>query len=167
MAVEPADDLLARATALLTLEAEYLDRRRWQDWLSLYTEDAVFWAPAWAGDETWTSDPQRQVSLIWADRLNLAARIFRVEGGDSFASVPLPLTVHLVTGIALTSVAAETVEVRANWLVHSFLRISGAIVRAGRYEYGLRRAGAELKIVRKKVFIHDDAITGAIDFYNI
>jgi len=167
MTAVSAEDLCAKATALLTIEAEHLDRRRWHDWLSLYTEDAIFWAPAWAGDETWTSDPHRQVSLIWADRRNLAARIFRVEGGDSFASVPLPLTIHFVTGIAVTSVAAEEVEVRANWLVHSFLRISGTILRAGRYEYALRRAGAELRIARKKIFIHDDPITGAIDFYNI
>jgi 3-phenylpropionate/cinnamic acid dioxygenase small subunit len=160
-------DLLGSATALLTLEAALLDRRRWHDWLALYAEDGIFWAPAWAGDETWTSDPQRQVSLIWADRRNLAARIFRVEGGDSFASVPLPLTVHLVTGIAVTSAVEETVEVQANWLVHSFLRISGTILRAGRYEYRLRRVGTELKIVQKKIFIHDDPITGAIDFYNI
>ena len=162
-----AENLLARVTALLTAEAALLDRRRWHDWLSLYTEDGIFWAPAWAGDEAWTSDPQRQVSLIWADRGNLAARIFRVEGGDSFASMPLPLTVHLVTGIAVTSVAEETIEVQANWLVHSFLRISGTILRAGRYEYRLRRAGADLKIAQKKIFIHDDPITGAIDFYNI
>ncbi len=166
--VETSDSgLLSRATALLTLEAELLDDRRWHDWLELYAEDAIFWAPAWAGDETWTTDPKRQVSLIWADRRNLAARIFRVEGGDSYASMPLPLTVHLVTGISVSSSAEDIAEVRANWLVHSFLRTSGAILRAGRYEYRLRQIGTDFKIVQKKIFIHDDSITGAIDFYNI
>ncbi|HKX09876.1 MAG TPA: aromatic-ring-hydroxylating dioxygenase subunit beta [Stellaceae bacterium] len=166
--MRPADDgLVSRIASLLHLEATLLDDRRWHDWLELYTEDCIFWAPAWASDETWTTDPQRQVSLIWADRRNLAARIFRVEGGDSYASMPLPLTVHLVTGIAVTSSAEDVVEVRANWLVHSFLRTSGAILRAGRYEYRLRQIGAELSILRKKILIHDDAITGAIDFYNI
>lgn len=81
--------------------------------------------------------------------------------------MPPPLTVHLVTGIAMTSSVRDIVEVQANWLVHSFLRISGAILRAGRYEYRLRQVGADLRILRKKVLIHDDAITGAIDFYNI
>ena len=167
-AIRPADDGLAsRVVSLVNLEARLLDDRRWHDWLALYTEDCIFWAPAWVGDETWTTDPQRQVSLIWADRRNLAARIFRVEGGDSYASMPLPLTVHLVTGIAVTSSAGDVMEVRANWLVHSFLRTSGAIVRAGRYEYRLRQIGAELSILRKKILIHDDGITGAIDFYNI
>src|SRR5579859_7750335 len=84
------NDLLTRATSLLNLEAALLDDRRWQDWLELYTEDSIFWAPAWASDETWTTDPKRQVSLIWADRRNLAARVFRVESGDSYASMPLP-----------------------------------------------------------------------------
>jgi 3-phenylpropionate/cinnamic acid dioxygenase small subunit len=161
------NDLLARATSLLNLEAALLDDRRWHDWLELYTEDSIFWAPAWASDETWTTDPKRQVSLIWADRRNLAARVFRVESGDSYASMPLPLTVHLVTGIAVASSSGDAVEVRANWLVRSFLRTSGAIVRAGRYEYKLRKIAADLKILQKKILIHDDPITGAIDFYNI
>ena len=167
MAEAPANDLFARAASLLNLEAALLDGRRWQDWLDLYTEDCLFWVPAWVSDETWTTDPRRQVSLIWADRRNLAARIFRVEGGDSYASMPLPLTVHLVTGIDVTSSAGDIAEVRANWLVHSFLRTSGAILRAGKYEYGLRQIGADLKIAKKKIFVHDDPITGAIDFYNI
>ena len=166
--IPPVDvGLVSRVTTLLNLEATLLDDRRWHDWLALYTEDCIFWAPAWAGDETWTSDPQRQVSLIWADRRNLAARIFRVEGGDSYASMPLPLTVHLVTGVTVVSSAEDVMEVRANWLVHSFLRTSGAILRAGRYEYRLRRIDADLRILRKKILIHDDAITGAVDFYNI
>jgi len=167
MVEESGIDLLGRAAALLALEATLLDRRRWHDWLALYTDDSVFWAPAWAGDQTWTTDPQRQVSLIWADRRSLAARIFRVEGGDSYASMPLPLTVHLVSGVTMISALEETIEVHANWLVHSFLRTSGTILRAGRYEYALRREGAGLKIARKKIFIHDDPITGAVDFYNI
>lgn len=166
--IDTADNgLLARATALINLEARLLDERRWHDWLDLYTEDGLFWAPAWASDETWTSDPKRQVSLIWADRRNLAARIFRVEGGDSYASMPLPLTVHLVTGTTVMSSSGDAIEARANWLVHSFLRTSGAVLRAGRYEYRLRRIGADLKILQKKIFIHDDAVIGAIDFYNI
>jgi 3-phenylpropionate/cinnamic acid dioxygenase small subunit len=166
--IEIADPgLLARATSLLNLEVTLLDGRRWHDWLELYTEDGIFWAPAWVTDETWTTDPKRQVSLIWADRQNLAARIFRVEGGDSYASMPLPLTVHHVTAVTVTASAGDTHEVRANWLVHSFLRTSGAILRAGRYEYRLQQIGPDLKILQKKIFIHDDAIVGAIDFYNI
>jgi len=167
VARETTSDLAESVASLLNLEATLLDRRRWHDWLALYTEDCVFWAPAWAGDETWTTDPMRQVSLIWADRRSLAARIFRVEGGDSYASMPLPLTIHLVSGVAVTSAVDDTVEAQANWLVHSFLRISGTILRAGRYEFRIKRVGADLKIAQKKIFVHDDPITGAIDFYNI
>lgn len=167
MAETSASDLLGAATALLSLEAALLDQRRWHDWLALYTDDGIFWAPAWVGDEAWTTDPMRQVSLIWADRRNLEARVFRVEGGDSYASMPLPLTVHLVTGVTVAPSAESVVDARANWLVHSFLRTSGTILRAGRYEYRLRQIGRDLKIAQKKIYIHDDPITGAIDFYNI
>jgi len=39
--------------------------------------------------------------------------------------------------------------------------------RSAWYEYRLRQTGSDLKIVQKKIHIHDDRITGAIDFYNI
>jgi hypothetical protein len=51
--------------------------------------------------------------------------------------------------------------------VHAFWRTSGPVLRAGRYEYELARAADGLKIKRKKVFVHDDRVIGAIDLYNI
>jgi len=38
------------AAALLYREALSLDRGEWDDWLALFTEDAVFWMPAWRDD---------------------------------------------------------------------------------------------------------------------
>ena len=79
-----------RAAEFLYREAWYLDTRRWDDWLALYTGDAVYWAPAMVGDEDWTDDPDNDVSLMYMDRAGLEARIFRIEGGDSYATDPLP-----------------------------------------------------------------------------
>ena len=71
-----AEDLLYR-------EAWCLDNKCWEDWLALYTEDAVYWAPAMDGDEGWTDDPDKDVSLMYMDKAGLEARIFRIEGHDS------------------------------------------------------------------------------------
>ena len=43
--------LLAEVTNLINNEAKFLDRRDWEKWLELYTEDAVFWAPSWSDEE--------------------------------------------------------------------------------------------------------------------
>ena len=50
----PERDLLAEGVDLLSREALYIDMRRWEEWIDLYHEDAIFWAPAWRNDEELT-----------------------------------------------------------------------------------------------------------------
>lgn len=158
-----------QAAELLYREAWLLDAKRWDDWLSLYADDAIYWAPAMVGDEGWTDDPDRDVSLMYMDRTGLEARIFRIEGGDSYATDPMPHTAHLVTNVLVHGEKEGLVIVTASWLVHSYLRVRGATTRGGLYEYALRPSGDGdgLRIVRKKIFIHDDRIVGPLDIYNV
>ena len=160
ISIEQAADLLYR-------EALYLDARRWDDWLALYTEDAVYWAPAMDGDEGWTDDPDNDVSLMYMDRAGLEARIFRIEGGDSYATDPLPHTSHMVTNVLLNGERDGLTRVTASWSVRSYQRVRGAVTRGGLYEYELRETPDGLGIAHKKIFIHDDRIVGPIDIYNV
>lgn len=48
-------------------EARYLDDREFEKWLECYADDVVFWMPSWGDDERLSSDPQRQISLIYYD----------------------------------------------------------------------------------------------------
>lgn len=159
--------LTAEVADLLNREAYLLDRREWDDWLALYGEDAVYWAPAFASDDEMVSDPDNDVSLMYMDRNGLAARIFRIESGDSYASDPLPWTAHLVTNMLVTDVRGDEIDASASWLVHSFSRAYGSIQRGGLYDYTLRREATGLVIARKKIMVFDDRITGPLDFYNI
>ena len=159
--------LTAEAADLLFREARHLDRREWESWLALYSEDAVFWAPAIDGDEGFSEDPDNDVSLIYLDRPGLEARIFRIEGRDSFASAPLPHTAHVVSNVHLTGTGDAEIEVSATWLVNSFRRVESPILRAGRYAYTLRRGEEALTIARKTVYVLDDRIVGPIDIFNI
>lgn len=164
---KPETRLFERASAFLGREAGLLDTRGWHEWLALFARDAVFWAPAWLDDYRMTSDPTRQTSLIYADRTELEARIFRIESEDSYASMPLPQTSHVITCTGVQRAADGLVKVQASWMVHYFWRTKGAFVRAGRYEYALREDGDTFKIVLKKIFVHDDRVVGPIDIYNI
>lgn len=157
----------ATAAELLHREAWYLDNRRWEDWLALYDDDAVYWAPAMVGDDGWTDDPDNDVSLMYMDKAGIEARVFRIEGEDSYATDPLPHTAHLVTNVLVQGEEAEDTRVSASWLVHSYARVRGAFLRGGLYEYRLRETGAGLRIAEKKIFIHDDRIAGPIDIYNV
>ena len=159
--------LAAEAADLLYREARHLDRREWRAWLALYAGDAVFWAPALAGEEGFTEDPDNEVSLIYLDRAGLEARVFRIEGRDSFASAPLPHTAHVVGNVHVTGAEGAEIAVSATWLVNSFRRAEAPILRAGRYAYTLRRTDSGLAIARKTVYVLDDRIVGPIDIFNI
>lgn len=159
--------LTERVTELLAREAYLLDRRMWQEWLELYAADAIYWVPALTGEDEFTSDPDNEISQIYLDRPGLEARVFRIEGGDSMATEPLPLTAHLVTNVLVRRAEGDLVEASATWMVHTFWRRRGAIVRGGLYDYTLRRDRDGLRIVRKVVKVMDDRIVGPIDIYNI
>ena len=75
---------LAEVTALITREAMLLDRRCWREWLDLYSEDSVFWMPAWLDEDTTTSDPDAELSHIYyKGRHNLEDRVWRATSGMS------------------------------------------------------------------------------------
>jgi 3-phenylpropionate/cinnamic acid dioxygenase small subunit len=151
----------------LFYEAWCLDTKRWENWLTLYADDAIYWAPAMVGDEEWTDDPDRDVSLMYINKVGLEARIFRIEGKDSYATDPLPHTAHLVNNVLVQGETDGLIRVSATWLVHSYGRARDSVIRGGLYEYELRDAEHCLRIVRKKIFIHDDQIAGPIDVYNV
>lgn len=159
--------LTAEVADLLAREAYFLDRRRWADWLALYADDAIYWAPAFASDDAMTSDPDNEVSLMYMNRDGLEARIFRIEEGDSYATEPLPWTAHLVTNVLAHGETDGMIEASASWFVHCFPRGRPAIQRGGLYDYRLRRADGGLRIVLKKTMVFDDHIVGPLDIYNI
>lgn len=153
------------AEELLFREALALDRREWDAWLALYAEDCVFWMPAWRDETTPTSDPDRELSLIWyRGRHNLEDRVWRVRSGLSVASTPLPRCVHLVTNVLVegedrvaASFAVHTHDVRAE-RIHAFF---------GRYEYRLAETGDGWRIAEKKILLLNDTIPTVVDFYAV
>jgi benzoate/toluate 1,2-dioxygenase subunit beta len=161
------NDLQTEVTNLIYREAMLLDRRRWDEWIDLYTEDAIYWVPAWANEEETTDDPDTQLNLIYLrNRGGLEDRVFRIETRDSYASHPLDRTVHVVSNVLVEKVDGDLVEATANCLVHSFGK-KGSLTRGGMYDYVLTRQNGELKISRKKTVFIDDRLEGPIDVYHL
>ena len=160
-------DLQREVTDLVYREAMLLDRRRWDDWIDLYTEDAVYWVPSWASEEETTTDPELQLNLIYLrNRGGLEDRIFRIESRDSYASVPLDRTVHVVSNVLVEQSDGEDIEASANCLVHTYGK-KGSMTRGGMYDFILRRTDAGLKIARKKITFIDDRLEGPVDVYHL
>ncbi len=157
----------SRAEDLIFLEANLLDDKSWQEWLALYTEDAVFWMPAWTSEYEVTKDPELGLNLLYLKgRASLEDRVFRIETGDSFASVPMARTTHIVGNLMVKGGDALRLDVRANWIVHSY-GIHGGITRSGSYDYVLREESGSLKIAKKKIVMIDDKLVGPVDIFHI
>jgi 3-phenylpropionate/cinnamic acid dioxygenase small subunit len=164
----PHGALQQAAADLLFLEAKLIDRKLWSDWLALYTEDAVFWAPAWASEEAMTGDPELELNLFYIKgRGGLEDRVFRIESRDSYASLPLPRTAHLVSNVRVEAVREDELDVSATWLTFIFDHRRGKQTHGGWYDYLLRRTSAGLRIARKKIVFLEDQIEGPIDIYHL
>ncbi len=168
MSANGIDAALEReVAALISREAMLLDRRRWQEWLDLYAEDAVYWAPAWASEEETTSDPETQLNLLYLkDRGRLEDRVFRIESRQSWASLPLDRTVHVIGNVLVERAEGDAVEATANCIVHVYGK-KGAQTRGSRYDFAFRRIDGALRIARKKIVFIDDRLEGPVDIYHL
>jgi len=160
-------DLQTEVTNLIYRESTLLDRRQWDDWIDLYTEDAVYWVPSWANEEETVEDPELQLNLIYLrNRGGLEDRVFRIESRDSYASVPLDRTVHVVGNVLIEDDSGDEIEATANCVVHTYGK-KGSLTRGSLYDFTLRRVDDELRISRKKITFVDDRLEGPIDVYHL
>jgi benzoate/toluate 1,2-dioxygenase subunit beta len=154
------------AERIIHSEGMFLDQRRWEDWLSLYAEDAVYWVPAWKDEGEPTSDPDSELSLIYyASRAGLADRVWRLNSGLSVASTPLRRTTHMTSGILVEAGDSEA-KASAAFTVHCFdPKRRTAHTFFGRYEYQFGLRDGDWKIVRKVTVLANDQIPSVADFY--
>lgn len=159
--------LLHAVTDLLHREAEYVDERRWDDWLALFDPQAEYWIPAWDSEDEYTADPLTEVSLMYyASRAGLEDRVFRLRTGRSAASTPLPRTCHLVSNVRAATNADGTCTVKANWVTHLFKR-NAAQYFFGHYEYLLLPQDDDWRIAKKKIIVLNDVIDTVLDIYSV
>jgi benzoate/toluate 1,2-dioxygenase subunit beta len=163
------------ASRLFAREAYCLDRKLWRDWLALYTDDAEFWAPAWATEEEITGDPANELSMIYINgRGGLEDRIYRIESRDSLATVPMDRTAHVMGPVSIppedegAASAATVAEFRASvsWITHIY-GIHGTATLGGYSDYTLRRVAEAWRIAKKRVVLIDDRLEVPVDIYHL
>jgi benzoate/toluate 1,2-dioxygenase subunit beta len=159
--------VLAEAVALLGLEGLLLDEQDWDGWLALYEEDAEFWMPAWKSETEPTTDPLRELSMIYyAGRAGLEDRVQRIRSGKSVASTPLRRTAHMVGNVMLAGEADGVLSVKSSFTVHVYdTRRKSQHVFFGRTTHGLVWRQADLRIRSKKIILANDCIPTMLDVY--
>lgn len=162
--------LLAIAQDLLLREANALDTQQWDEWLALYSEDAVFWLPAWIDEHEVTSNVNETMSNMYHEgRLELSERVARIVSNKSATAMPLPRTMHLVGAPFITMIDGDEMTVRSNATVHVYdTRTTRLHVTASRYEHVLGRHEGETWLIRKKkIILINDCMPSVMDFYAI
>lgn len=153
------------ALDLLHREAEALDERRWDEWLALYAEDAIFWVPSWDDDGNLVTDPTKEISLIYyANRAGLEDRVHRIRTGASSASTPLPRTCHILGNMRIIGEEIDDIAARCSFVVHIY-RNGDSWSYFGWSKFKLRREGDDWRIKEKQVTILNDRLTNLLDFY--
>ena len=129
-------------------EAQLADEHRYDEWLALWTEDALYWVPS-GRDEI---DPQREISLIYDDRVRLQVRIARLKSGFAHAQEPKSRMRRLVSNIVIEEEKNGEITAHSNFLLAE-LRRGKQDIFAGRTMHRLRPQGDSFKIVTKKVLL--------------
>src|SRR5438445_7077305 len=73
-----------KVETFLYREARLMDEHAYDEWLALWTEDALYWVPCNEDDY----DPERHVSIVYENRARLEDRIQRLKSGAAYAQDP-------------------------------------------------------------------------------
>lgn len=148
-------------------KAEYCDRQQWDNYLALFDENSEFHIPQWDSEHVYTTDPKREMSLIYyPNRAGLEDRVFRIRTGKSAACTPMPRTMHLIDNVQASEQEDGIWLVKANWATH-FFRFGESECFFGWAEYHLKTDGDSWKILSKHSIVLNDKIRHVLDFYHV
>ena len=143
----------------LYLQAEVLDDRRWQDWLSLFTKDGTYWMPADPAHD----DPDGVPSIFYEDMYLMQTRVRRLEHPRAWSQQPKNRTSHVVSNVIVErdDASAGVIEARSKFHVVEY-RLDDMRYFAGSYRHELAVTPDGLKIRRQRVDIVN--VDGPFDY---
>lgn len=156
MSTPSKDDLID----FLYEEVRMLDEGRFDEWLTLWTEDGMYWMPL----DYKQQDPIHETSLMYEDQFMLRLRVERLNGARTFSQKPKSRCHHVIqrpyvdemdhdAGRYVTTTQMHYVETR---LDEQFL-----LALTARHDLVLR--DGKLKIAQKRVdILNCDAAFGNI-----
>jgi 3-phenylpropionate/cinnamic acid dioxygenase small subunit len=149
-----------QAEEILFEEAQLLDERRYDEWLALLTDDAIYWVPC-NGEGL---DPNREISLIYDDHARLCDRIGRLGSGVAHAQSPPSKTCRLISNVQIEQRTDDEAGITSAFFLYE-LRHSRQRIFAGRYHYRLRFESGRWKIALKKaVLVNNDEVIDNLTF---
>ena len=137
-------------------EARLADEGDYDGWEALWTDDALYWVPI--GGEG--GDPELHMSVIYDNRSRISTRLKQLRTGKRYAQARPSHLRRLLSNIEFLGgrenpEGGADLEVGANFLAIES-RSRGTHLWGGRTTYRIRRRGADLQLVCKKVVLVDN-----------
>lgn len=145
---------------LLYREARFMDTHSYDEWLGLYTDDALYWVPCNHDDV----GPEREVSLFYDDRKRMQTRIDRLKGDAAYSQMSKSLLLRLISNIEIEAADNGDTIVYSNFNLSELRRHRQRTI-AGRSIHTLRMQDSHYLIARKKVLLfNNDEIIDNLTF---
>jgi 3-phenylpropionate/cinnamic acid dioxygenase small subunit len=139
--------LLAEAERFLFREARLADEGRYDEWESLWTDDALYWVPAGNNDSAAADD---RISIICDHRSRIALRVAQLKTGKRHSQDPRSNVARLISNVEILADDESVTRTGAAFLAVES-RSRGITTWAGRVEHTLVRRGDRILMSRKVV----------------
>ncbi len=150
MLEEKTSDLRRKVEEFLYEEARLADENRYDEWESLWADEAHYWVPA-NGDDI---DRDRQISYINDNRARISTRVKQLKTDERHSQTPPSRMRRLISNIEVEEDEDEVV-VGSNFILMEH-RKRGMTTWAGRVVHRLRLEDGTFKMAQKKVMLVDN-----------
>ncbi len=146
-------------------EAEFLDERRYDEWLALLADDIRYWMPMRRNVKF--GDTEREFTretddIAWFDegKDTLTRRVRQIQTGIHWAEEPRSRIAHMVSNVQLLSVTPDEREVlaKSRFLIYRNRAETETDILVGKREDTLRRDGDGWSIARRKIVLDQNVL---------
>jgi 3-phenylpropionate/cinnamic acid dioxygenase small subunit len=169
------EHVIREVEQFLYREARLLDERRFEEWLTLLTDDIRYWMAARSNRYPRRSkaisilDPDRYVendmtredelAILDETKQTLTGRVARLDTGMAWAEDPPSRTRHLITNIEVApGQSASEIQVYSNFIVYRSRGETEQDFYVGARRDLLRRADGEWKLAERKVTLDQNVL---------
>jgi benzoate/toluate 1,2-dioxygenase subunit beta len=138
--------------AFVYREARLADEARYAEWLTLWTDDAVYWVPATTDP---AARPDTHLSHIYDNRARLDTRITLLQTGQRYSQEPASLMRRVVSNVEVAEADDGELVAESNFILAELSIQARHELHwwAGRTIHRLRRGDGELRMSQKKVVL--------------
>lgn len=129
-------------------EARLMDTHAYDEWLSLWTEDALYWLPCNEQDV----DPLRELSIVYEGYSDLKSRVRRLAGKFAHAQSPKSRLTRVLSNVELEKADDKSICGYSTFVLGD-VRLNRQNVWFGRNHHTLVHTPEGLRMQRKKVVI--------------